>query len=65
MNCTPKLVFDNYFSITSDTHTYSIRQDESYQEVPIHTNTRLITLRSTGPSVWMFNIPIADCRLLT
>lgn len=51
-------VFDNYFTITSDTHSYSTRQVELYRGVFSRTNTRLFALRSMGPSTWN-NIPIS------
>jgi len=55
------LVFNDYFSITSDTHTYPTRQIEFYRGVFARTNTRMFAIRSMGPSVWN-NIPISTCR---
>ena len=52
------LVFNDYFSITSDNHTYSTRQTEFYRGVFARTNTRMFAIRSMGPSVWN-NIPIS------
>lgn len=52
------LVFNDYFSITSDTHTYPTRQTELYRGVFARTNTRMFAIRSMGPSVWN-NIPIS------
>jgi Reverse transcriptase (RNA-dependent DNA polymerase) len=44
--------FNNYFTLTSDTHTYSTRQGQSYRGVFARTNTRLFALRSVGPLTW-------------
>ena len=55
-------VFNDYFNITSDTHTYFTRQVESYRGIFARTNTRLFALRSTGPSVWN-NIPVSTRHL--
>jgi len=55
-------VFNDYFNVTSDTHTYLTRQVESYRGIYARTNTRLFALRSTGPSVWN-NIPVSTRHL--
>jgi len=54
--------FNNYFTLTSDTHTYSTRQGQSYRGVFARTNTRLFALRSVGPLTWN-NIPLTIRRL--
>ena len=45
-------VFINYFQLTSNIHSHSTRQTESYRGVYARTNSRLFSLRCMGLSVW-------------
>src|ERR1043165_3682325 len=44
--------FDNYFDLTSDSHSYPTRNPAQYKGQFARTNTRSFAIKVTGPALW-------------
>jgi len=49
-------VYKGFFSLASEIHAHSTRNSSNYRYIFARTNSRLFSVRATGPSIWN-NIP--------